>query len=400
MQTTKPIWKRNLYVLSIAVFIAGIAFSEIMPFLPLYVDTLGHFTHQELNFWSGLIFSSVFVVSAIVSPWWGKLADKKGRKLMTLRAALGMAIVLGCMGLVTNVWQLLALRFTQGFFAGFVSNANALIATETPKENSGQALGTMASAFTAGNLLGPFIGGSLASIFSYRVTFFITGLLLFIAFLLSLFFVHEEGFKPITSKKLANSKGVINSLTSPAMIFGLLLTTLIIQAANNSINPIVSLYVRQLMHNQGNVVFTSGVVAALPGIATFLAASRFGALGDRIGTHKIIIGGFIGASILFFLTAFVTQVWQLGILRFLIGFTDACLFPQVQTMLTKNTPVAVTGRIFSWNQSAMYLGNIVGPMLGSTISGLFNYNMVFIVTTGIVLFNLLMFKLNVLRNLQ
>lgn len=400
MQTTKPIWKRNLYVLSIAVFIAGIAFSEIMPFLPLYVDTLGHFTHQELNFWSGLIFSSVFVVSAIVSPWWGKLADKKGRKLMTLRAALGMAIVLGCMGLVTNVWQLLALRFTQGFFAGFVSNANALIATETPKENSGQALGTMASAFTAGNLLGPFIGGSLASIFSYRVTFFITGLLLFIAFLLSLFFVHEEGFKPITSKKLANSKGVINSLTSPAMIFGLLLTTLIIQAANNSINPIVSLYVRQLMHNQGNVVFTSGVVAALPGIATFLAASRFGALGDRIGTHKIIIGGFIGASILFFLTAFVTQVWQLGILRFLIGFTDACLFPQVQTMLTKNTPVAVTGRIFSWNQSAMYLGNIVGPMLGSTISGLFNYNMVFIVTSGIVLFNLLMFKLNVLRNLQ
>lgn len=400
MQTTKPIWKRNLYVLSIAVFIAGIAFSEIMPFLPLYVDTLGHFTHQELNFWSGLIFSSVFVVSAIVSPWWGKLADKKGRKLMTLRAALGMAIVLGCMGLVTNVWQLLALRFTQGFFAGFVSNANALIATETPKENSGQALGTMASAFTAGNLLGPFIGGSLASIFSYRVTFFITGLLLFIAFLLSLFFVHEEGFKPITSKKLANSKGVINSLTSPAMIFGLLLTTLIIQAANNSINPIVSLYVRQLMHNQGNVVFTSGVVAALPGIATFLAASRFGALGDRIGTHKIIIGGFIGASILFFLTAFVTQVWQLGILRFLIGFTDACLFPQVQTMLTKNTPVAVTGRIFSWNQSAMYLGNIVGPMLGSTISGLFNYNMVFIVTSEIVLFNLLMFKLNVLRNLQ
>ncbi|CCI87460.1 multidrug efflux MFS transporter [Lactobacillus gigeriorum] len=400
MQTTKPIWKRNLYVLSIAVFIAGIAFSEIMPFLPLYVDTLGHFTHQELNFWSGLIFSSVFVVSAIVSPWWGKLADKKGRKLMTLRAALGMAIVLGCMGLVTNVWQLLALRFTQGFFAGFVSNANVLITTETPKENSGQALGTMASAFTAGNLLGPFIGGSLVSIFSYRVTFFITGLLLFIAFLLSLFFVHEEGFKPITSKKLANSKGVINSLTSPAMIFGLLLTTLIIQAANNSINPIVSLYVRQLMHNQGNVVFTSGVVAALPGIATFLAASRFGALGDRIGTHKIIIGGFIGASILFFLTAFVTQVWQLGILRFLIGFTDACLFPQVQTMLTKNTPVAVTGRIFSWNQSAMYLGNIVGPMLGSTISGLFNYNMVFIVTSGIVLFNLLIFKLNVLRNLQ
>lgn len=55
-KSDKPIWKKNLYVLSIAVFIAGIAFSEIMPFLPLYIDTLGHFTHQQLNFWSGFIF--------------------------------------------------------------------------------------------------------------------------------------------------------------------------------------------------------------------------------------------------------------------------------------------------------------------------------------------------------
>ena len=144
----KPIWKRNLFVLSIAVFIAGIAFSEIMPFLPLYIDTLGHFSHSQLNFWSGIIFSGVYFVSAIVSPWWGKLADKKGRKLMTLRASLGMAIVLGAMGLVQNVWQLLILRMLQGVFSGFVSNANALIATETPKDKSGQALGTMMSFFT------------------------------------------------------------------------------------------------------------------------------------------------------------------------------------------------------------------------------------------------------------
>lgn len=400
MNKKKPIWKRNLLVLSIAVFIAGIAFSEVMPFLPLYIDTLGHFTHQQLNFWSGFVFSGIYFVSAFVSPWWGKLADKKGRKLMTLRASLGMAIVLAAMGLVTNVWQLFFLRMLQGFFAGFVSNSNALIATETPKENSGQALGTMASSFTAGNLLGPFVGGALASMFSYRITFFITGGLLLICFFLCLFFVHEEGFKPITEKKLDKASGVIKELKSPALIFGLLLTTLIIQAANNSINPIVSLYVRQLMNNQGNVVFVSGVIAALPGIATFLAASRFGALGDRIGTQKIIMGGFIGATILFFLTAFVQNTIELGILRFLVGFTDACLFPQVQTMLTKNSPGQVTGRIFSWNQSAMYIGNIVGPLLGSTISGFSSYNMVFIVTAGIVILNLFLFRINVIRNMN
>lgn len=400
MNKQAPIWQRNLRVLAIAVFIAGIAFSEIMPFLPLYINTLGHFSHQQLNFWTGLVFSGIYFVSAIISPWWGKLADKKGRKIMILRASLGMAIVLGAMGLVTNVWQLFFLRMAQGIFAGFVSNSNALIATETPKEKSGQALGTMTSSFTAGNLLGPFVGGALASVFSYRITFFITGLLLLIAFLLSLFFVHEEDFQPVTEPKLEKASGVIASLASPQLIFGLLLTTLIIQAANNSINPIVSLYVKQLMSNQGNVVFISGVIAALPGIATFLAASRFGALGDRIGTQKIIIAGFIGATVLFFLTAFVKNPLELGILRFLVGFTDACLFPQVQTLLTKNSPAMVTGRIFSWNQSAMYIGNIIGPLLGSTVAGISNYSMVFIVTAGLVVINLLLFRINVIRPLR
>lgn len=396
----KPIWKKNLFVLSIAVFIAGIAFSEIMPFLSLYINTLGNFSHQQLNFWSGIVYSGTFIVSAVVSPWWGKLADKKGRKPMILRAGIGMSVVIACMGLVQNVWQLLLLRMLQGVFAGFISNSNALVATETPKTNSGQALGTIASSTTAGTLLGPLVGGALTSIFSYRITFMITGGLLLLCSILVLFFVHEDDFKPVTAKKLDKASGVIKSLRSPHLIFGLLLTTLIIQAANNSINPIVSLYIRQLLNGHGNVVFISGVIAALPGIATFLVASRFGALGDKIGTHKIIVAGFIAASIFFFLTAFVRNTVELGILRFLVGFSDACLFPQVQTMLTKNSPAAVTGRIFSWNQSAMYIGNIVGPLLGSFVSGMFNYSMVFIVTTVIVLINLLLFRINVIRNLQ
>ena len=154
------------------------------------------------------------------------------------------------------------------------------------------------------------------------------------------------------------------------------------------------------MHHQGNVVFVSGVIAALPGIATFLAASRFGAIGDHVGTQKVIIAGFVGAIILFFLTAFVQNSFELAILRFLVGFTDACLFPQVQTLLTKNTSSMITGRIFSWNQSAMYIGNIFGPLLGSTIAGVSSYNMVFIITAAIVTLNLLLFKLNVVNSLD
>lgn len=86
---------------------AGIGFSEIMPFLSLYVDSLGHFSHDELSLYSGLAFAASYLVTAIASPLWGKLADRTGRKLMLVRASAGMAVVFILMGLVTNVWQLI-----------------------------------------------------------------------------------------------------------------------------------------------------------------------------------------------------------------------------------------------------------------------------------------------------
>ena len=323
------------------------------------------------------------------------MADRYGRKPMILRASLGMALIIGAMGLVTNIWELFILRFIQGIFSGYVSNANALIATETPKEKSGMALGTLMAGLTGGNLLGPLLGGFLASTFSYRITFIITGILLLLVFIFSLLFVHERDFKPVAKKKLASAKGVIKVLKDPQMIFGMLLTTLIIQATNNSITPIISLYVRELMHHSGDVTLVSGIVAAVPGIATMLAAPKLGQLGDRIGTERILTIGFILAICFFIPTAFITNVWELGILRFLIGISDAAMIPQVQTLLAKNTPIEVTGRIFSWNQSFQNLGNVVGPLLGAVVSGFFDYSGVFIATALLVLLNLSLFRINV-----
>jgi DHA1 family multidrug resistance protein-like MFS transporter len=81
-----------------------------MPFLPLYVEQLGVTGHSALNMWSGLVFSITFLFSAMASPFWGGLADRKGRKIMLLRSALGMAIVMMLMGLAQNIWQFLLLR--------------------------------------------------------------------------------------------------------------------------------------------------------------------------------------------------------------------------------------------------------------------------------------------------
>ena len=386
-------WEQNLFVLWFGTFMAGIGFSLVMPFMSLYIDTLGNYSTAQLNFWSGLTFSSTFLVTTLISPWWGKLADQKGRKLMLLRASLGMAIVISLMGCVTSVYQLVALRLLQGIFSGYISNATALVATGTPKEKSGQVLGTLATGSVTGTLLGPLLGGISASAFGYRPTFFITGSSYFSSSLLSLFFVHEK-FVPVKKENMVSAKQIFKDLKYPHVVIGMFVTTMIIQASNNSISPIISLYIRQLLHGHGNVTLISGIIASIPGIATLIAAPRFGRLGDKIGSERILAIGLGFAILVYIPMAFVTNVWQLAALRFLIGISDACLLPAVQALITKYSPHQAAGRIFSYNQSFQATGNVVGPMIGSSVSSAFGYRGVFLSTSLLVLVNFLLVRHN------
>ena len=75
-------------------------------------------------------------------------------------------------------------------------------------------------------------------------------------------------------------------------------------------------------------------------------------------------------------------------LRFLVGISDACLLPAVQTLITRYSPSDAAGRIFSYNQSFQATGNVIGPMIGSSVSAAFGYRGSFI-STCLVLLNLL-----------
>lgn len=381
-------WHRNLIVLWFCTFVAGMAFSEIMPFLSLFVSQLGDFTKAQITFYSGLAFAADYAISAISAPLWGIIADKKGRKIMLLRASLGMAVAMGLMGFVTNVWQLVALRALQGVFAGFISNAQALVASQTPRKYSGRALSTLITGAVSGQLFGPVIGGLLAQLFSIRNTFFITAGLLMVAFLLSLFFVQEH-FKPVAHhREPGDSRNPLAAFQNPRLIIVMLCSTAIVQFGNASIAPIISLYVRELMHYRGPITVVAGIIAALPGISNIFSAPRLGHYGDQHGSGKVLLFGYIFAVIMYFPQGIVTSVVALGILRFAIGISDGALYPEIQTVLTKNTPVHLTSTIFSYNQSFQAIGNMFGALLGGLVAGWFNYNAVFIMTALLLLINL------------
>ncbi|AUH02018.1 multidrug efflux MFS transporter [Pectobacteriaceae bacterium CE70] len=381
-------WKLNLFSAWLGCFFTGMAMSQILPFLPLYIEQLGVTDHASLNLWSGLVFSSSFLVSAIVAPLWGSLADRKGRKLMLLRAALGMAIVMCLQGLATNVWQLFFLRAAMGLTSGFIPNAMALIASQVPRTKSGWALGTLSTGQVSGVIIGPLLGGFMADHLGLRLVFFVTGGMLFISFLITLFAIKESVIKVSKADRLSG-KAVFSTLPFPMLIISLFFTTMMIQMANGSISPILTLFIRNLSPGIDNIAFISGVIASVPGISALISAPRLGRLGDRIGSQRVLIVALIFCALLFFLMSSVQNATQLGILRFLLGFADGALMPAVQTLLVKYSSQQVTGRIFGYNQSFGYMGNVVGPLLGSSISAMVGYRWVFLVTALLVLINML-----------
>lgn len=384
----KEAWKKNLIVLWFGTFMTGIGSSLISPFISLYIGTLGNYSKTELNIWSGLIFSSTFVVLAIVSPLWGRLADQKGRKLMLLRASLGMAVSISLMAFVTAAWQLLILRMLLGAFSGFISNSMALMASSTPKEKSGSVLSLLTTGSVAGTLIGPIFGGILVGFTGYRHVFTVTGIIYFLVFIMTIFFV-QETFKPIEKKNMLTSKQVWKVISHPAVIWGMFLTTLITNMTNQSINPVLSLYVQELMHGHGNITLMAGIVAAAPGIVTLVIAPLLGRLGDQIGQKRILGFGLVFSMVVFLVTATTTNVWFLIGMRLLVGISDAAILPSVQAILAKESPQEVTGRIFSYNQSAQSIGAFAGPLLGSAIAGFIDYRYVFIGSAILVIFNLL-----------
>ncbi len=379
-------WKRNLFVAWLGCFLTGAAFSLIMPFLPLYVETLGVTGHQALNMWSGLVFSITFLFSAIASPFWGGLADRRGRKLMLLRSALGMSIVMLLMGMAQNIWQFLALRAVLGLLGGFIPNANALIATQVPRNRSGWALGTLSTGGVCGALIGPLIGGLLADQYGLRPVFYITAGVLLACFVLTLLYVKEQ-FIPVQKKDMLHARQVFAALKSPKLILSLFVTTMIIQIATGSIAPILTLYVRDLAGNIHNLAFVSGLIASVPGVAALMSAPRLGKLGDRIGPERILVFMLIVSVLLLIPMAFVQTPWQLGVLRFLLGAADGALLPAVQTLLIYNCTNQVAGRIFSYNQSFRDIGNVSGPLMGAAVSASYGFRAVFCVTALVVLFN-------------
>ncbi|MBM7646981.1 DHA1 family multidrug resistance protein-like MFS transporter [Scopulibacillus daqui] len=383
-------WKRTLWILWSANFIAVVGTSMIIPFLPLYIENLGVHDLTQVERWSGAIFSSQMLMAVIFQPLWGTLADKYGRKPMLLRAGIGMGIMTVLMGFVTAPWQLLMLRLINGVFSGFISMSISLQASVTPDEHSGKALGTLQTGQMAGTLIGPLIGGFLSELLGFRAVFISTGALLLAASIVVMFFVKED----VSAKKAVKKT---NKETAGWRVFAPLIpvfiATTVTQIAMMSIQPILTIYTKTIYHGS-HIAFIAGLVIAASGIANLIGSPFLGRFGDKIGQRKILILSLIMAALSFLPQALTHRVWILIIGRFMLGLFVGGMLPSLNVLVKKLAPKSVQAKAFGFNSSAQFLGNFVGPLLGSSIAASFNIRVVFYVTMSILLANAIVIFLN------
>lgn len=126
--------KRNFIIIWISNLLVAGTMTMIMPFLSLYIETLGHFSEGYVQKWSGLIFGATFISAFIMSPIWGRIADKYGYKPILIINAIGLAISILMMGYVENVWQFFFLRLAMGVVTGFIPTSLAFVSTQTEKK--------------------------------------------------------------------------------------------------------------------------------------------------------------------------------------------------------------------------------------------------------------------------
>lgn len=382
-------WKRTVYISLVCVFCTSFGVSQLGPILPLYFHDLGVTTPEAMSLWSGLATGITFLIVCLAAPFWGRLADRKGRKITLIRSSFGMALCNVLIAFQTTPEGVVIIRLIQGLVSGFYSASITLIASESPIERTGWALGLLASANLAGSLIGPLLGGYIADTVGIRNDFIIVGILMGLAGVLATAFIHENYIPKPNIEKLSISK-LKEQIPEFSSIVALCVASFIYAICIMSLQPVISVYIKGIVpSNTENLAFIAGTVFSAMGIAQLMSSSPLGKLVDKVGPRKVLVVSLIYVGLFNIPQAYVTDVYQLALIRFLQGFGLGGMLPALNTYLSSKTPREFTGQVFSYNQSCLFFGYFLGAIGGSSLMALLGFTTLFWVSGGLFILSAL-----------
>ncbi|HEX7005109.1 MAG TPA: MFS transporter [Trueperaceae bacterium] len=373
--------------MSVSQLLTAIGFSMIFPFLPNFVNALGSSTGTSLVFWAGAVFSAQALTMMVASPLWGALADRWGRKPMVVRAMFGGAVIILLMGFARSAEELTLLRAVQGLITGTGAAANALIASITPRERSGYAMGVLQTALWSGVAVGPVLGGILADLYGFRVAFVVTAVLLTIGGFLVTFGVHEE-FEPAQR----SGKGVLGDWGSILATHGVAVayaTRFTATLGRGLLVPVLPLFIPLIMVGSEGVSTVIGLVIGISSATGTLSAIYLGNLGDRIGHKRVLVWSALVAALAYIPMSLVHHPWQLLVLNALSGAAIGGVMPSISALLTGYSTQSNVGSAFGLDNSVMSASRAVAPLVGVGVASLFGYRSAFIAGSIIYLLTLI-----------
>jgi len=359
-------WRRALRILLSVQFIISAAFSIVPPVIPLLLPELGIVQPESISVWAGLVMGVTPLAAGLMSPVWGRLVDSLDRRNIILVACGAACICTLLMSVATNAWQLVALRMLMGFFGGHIVAVMALVSSSSPPDRLGWALGWLSTAQLAGMLLGPLFGGLIAdTLDSYRAPFVAGGLASLLVALLVLW-LPKQAPPPRDTKRVRESTIAVAS-RYPALR-AVICILLLAQFAVTSAQPIVALYVQQLVGPVQNLATLAGIAFSVIGVSGLLAAPLLGRAGDSTGAVTLLWVVLAGAAALTFVQSFAPGYsWFLGE-RFAAGLFLAGVMPLANSLVAREVAAADRGRAFGLTGSATFLGAFIGPLSGGYIS--------------------------------
>jgi DHA1 family multidrug resistance protein-like MFS transporter len=382
-------WQRTLWAMVGIQFVMTGAMSFLSPIIPLMLPELGVHSVEGIDVWSGFITGSTSFIAAFASPLWGRIADKHGRKLSLLRSSFFIALFTGLMGLATNVWWFFGARATMGLFAGFSTAAIALVASQVPERRIGYALGWLSTGQMVGSLIGPVLGGVLADLTgSYRTPFFLTSAATFATLAMVVFFVHEEFTPPKASARPKSFGSTLALVTGSGALMSLFFVLLMAQFGVRTVQPVVTVFVQELIGTPPQIATLAGVAFSITGLANLMSSPFLGSRSDIIGYRKVLLICLLGTTLTSLPQIFVTSYWAFVAERFAVGLFIGGILPTANALIGRSVSRENRGTVYGLTASATFLGNSLGPLTGGVLAAGLGIRWVFAVTTVLMAVNL------------
>jgi DHA1 family multidrug resistance protein-like MFS transporter len=389
-------WQMTLWSMVGIQFIMTMSFSFLSPIMPLFLPELGVTTETGIDLWSGILNGSTSFVAAFASPLWGRMADRYGRKPMLIRSSCAIAVFTAFMGLALNVWQFFAARALMGVFAGFSSTAMALVASQVPEQRLGYALGLLSTGQLVGSLVGPVIGGLLADVTgSYRIPFYCTSAVTFVTVFLVWRGVHERFVRPDIGHRRRGGLRAVALMIGAAGALPLFFVLFMAQFSTRSVQPLVTLFVQDLLGPRPDLATLGGLAFSVTGLAGMVAVPLIGRHSDEIGYRRVLLICLAGATLTSLPQAFANSYWLFTVERFGVGLFIGGILPTANALIGRMVSRSDRGAVYGLTASATFLGNSLGPLTGGAIAASFGLRWVFLITAGLLLANLIWVYLTV-----